>query len=217
MLQSVRLVEQWQRIEQELPEGWSDARLELTVTDAARADRAAALLGPLMPGRAGKRIRFFTAVRGAGPGPEAVRRLLELLDEEPIEGRLELLASDRATELPETHRPSLASSWEAALAELPDDWSDLYAELELTSSDHLERAALLTAPLNPGRYGGTPGLRFRVARTFGYGASPQMTLRCLRRLDEDGIPGTVRILRSLASTEPVGTQGPVWYLGGKVV
>src|SRR5581483_3754427 len=39
MLQSVRLVEQWQRIEQELPEGWSDARLELTVTDAARADR----------------------------------------------------------------------------------------------------------------------------------------------------------------------------------
>jgi hypothetical protein len=27
----------------------------------------------------------------------------------------------------------------------------------------------------------------------------------------------LRILRVLSDTKPVGTQGPVWYVGGKVV
>ena len=49
--------------------------------------------------------------------------------------------------------------------------------------------ALLLAPVNPARAGGEPGLRFRVARARGYGASPPMTRRCLERLDEEGIRG----------------------------
>jgi hypothetical protein len=44
-----------------------------------------------------------------------------------------------------------------------------------------------------------------------------MTRRCLARLDEAKIPGTVRILRALSDTKPVGTQGPVWYVGGRSV
>ena len=44
-----------------------------------------------------------------------------------------------------------------------------------------------------------------------------MVGRCLTRLDEQGVPGTVTILRSLSDTKPVATQGPVWYVGGKVV
>jgi hypothetical protein len=44
-----------------------------------------------------------------------------------------------------------------------------------------------------------------------------MVRRCLSRLGEQEIPGEVRILRSLSDTNPVGTQGPVWYVGGKVV
>jgi hypothetical protein len=44
-----------------------------------------------------------------------------------------------------------------------------------------------------------------------------MVRRCLERLDERGLPGTVRILRALSDSKPVGTQGPVWYVGGKVV
>jgi hypothetical protein len=43
-----------------------------------------------------------------------------------------------------------------------------------------------------------------------------MVRRCLERLDATGIPGTVRILRALSDTHPVQTQGPVWYVGGKV-
>jgi hypothetical protein len=103
------------------------------------------------------------------------------------------------------------------VAGLPPDWSDLYAEVELTSTDYLDRAALLLAPVNPARYGDTPGFRFRVARRFGYGASPEMTRRCFERLEEEGVRGEVRILRALSDTKPVATQGPVWYVGGRAV
>jgi len=41
--------------------------------------------------------------------------------------------------------------------------------------------------------------------------------RCFERLDANGIVGRIEILRSLADTRPVGTQGPVWYVGGKAV
>jgi len=44
-----------------------------------------------------------------------------------------------------------------------------------------------------------------------------MVERCLQRLDERDIPADVRVLRALSDTKPVGTQGPVWYVGGKVV
>ena len=217
MLPGMGLVEQWRSIEAELPEDWADARLELRVADAARCDRAAGLLAPLNPGRLDHSVRFYAARRGAGPAPELVRRLLARLDEERIDGTLELLGSGRIPEAARAPRTTLAQQWDEALAGLPKDWSDLYSEVELRSSDHLERTALLTAPLNPARYGGTPGFRFRIARRFGYGASAEMLRRCLERLDENGIPGEFRILWVLSDTEPVGTQGPVWYVGGKVV
>jgi hypothetical protein len=218
MLRPVSLVEQWREIERGLRADWGDARLALTVEDERRRNRAAALLGPLMPGRAGKQIRLFTARRGAGPAPQAVLRALRRLDRAGIKGTLELVASgEPALEAPEVARETLAGSWAAALATLPPDWSDLYVELELFSTDQLERGALLLAPVNPSRYGGRPGFRFRVARQFGYGASPQMTGRCLARLDEAGIRGRLEILHALSDTRPVATQGPVWYVGGRAV
>jgi hypothetical protein len=214
----VRLGDRWREIERGLPRDWTDARLLLRVNDPAEAERAAAKLTPLMPGRSGSEIRFYTARRGAGASPDAVRRALRAVDREGIRGELELVSSAQ----PETgvlaiERASLAEAWDVAVATLPPDWSDLYAEIELTSTDHLERAALLLAPVNPARYGGKPALRFRVARTFGYGASPEMTRRCFERLDDEGIPGQVRILRVLSDTDPVYTQGPVWYVEGKAV
>ena len=44
-----------------------------------------------------------------------------------------------------------------------------------------------------------------------------MVRRCLARLDEDGSPARCASLRALSDTHPVGTQGPVWYVGGKAV
>lgn len=211
------LADQFRRIEEELPEDWSDARLKLTVADAGRCGRAAALLGATGAGRSGNVIRFYTARRGAGVGPEGVRRLLRRLDEEGIRGDLELLATGEPTVVAATHRRTLRESWDALAESLPPDWSDLYCELELTSTDYLERGALLMAPANPARFGGTPGFRFRCARLSGYGASPGMVRRCLERLDENEIRGEVRILRVLSDTHHVQTQGPVWYVGGRAV
>jgi len=217
MLRLVRLVDQWDQIERELSDGWSDARLLLTLDDEAQADRAAGLLGPLNPGRRRNELRFYTARRDLGTRPDNLRRLLRGVDRERVAGRLELLASDEPVAAPAVQRATLAASWDALVAALPDDWSDLYCELELSSTDQLERAALLLAPVNPARYGGTVALRFRVARRGGYGASAGMTRRCLERLDEERIPGLVQILRALSDTRPVGTQGPVWRVGGRSV
>ena len=60
-------------------------------------------------------------------------------------------------------------------------------------------------------------MRFRAARTFGYGAAPEMARRCLARCDRDSIRGELRLLRVLSDTIPVGTQGPVWQIGGRTI
>lgn len=211
------VVEQWNGIEKGLDPKWHDARLDLRVHDEARLGRAAALLAPAGPGRMGGAVRFYTARRGAGVGPEAVRRMLKRIDDEGIAATLTLVSSDEAPAEPVISRASLAAEWDAAIAVLPGDWSDLLCDLELTSSDHVERAALLLAPLNPIQGIGRPGFRFRCAHSFGYGASNGMVRRCLARLDEERIPGEVRILRALSDTHPVGTQGPVWRIGERSV
>jgi hypothetical protein len=217
MLTIVRLVGQWREILRGLPQGWSEARLLLTLDDAADGERAAAVLAPLNPMRRGKFLRFSAARRDSGASPDLVTRLLQRFDAEGLRGELQLVRAGEAPPAPEVSRPTLDGAWDELVATLPPDWSDVYAEIELVSTDHLDRAALLLAPVNPARDGDRPAFRFRVARRFGYGASPGMTRRCLERLDDDGIRGEVRILRVLSDTEPVATQGPVWYVGGHVV
>jgi hypothetical protein len=217
MLPSVALVAQWERVQAGLPDDWAGARLALRLVDERDGARAAALLGPLTPGRRGRELRIAAARRGAGASPLAVSRALARLDEAGIAGELELVRTEAATAVRRPPRETLVDAWEAALATLPADWSDVYAELRLTSSDDLEPAALALSPVNPARHGDAPGFRFRSARRFGYGASPQMVRRCLARLDERGIPGALQIVWTLSDTHPVGTQGPVWYAGGKVV
>jgi hypothetical protein len=213
----VALVDQWRAIQRNLPEAWGNARLRLTADEEGQCERAAALLGPATPGRHGRVISFFAARRGAGPSPDLVERLLRRLDKDGIGGELELVGTDVEAEAEAAVPTTFVAGWERELAALPDDWSDLYLEVELFSTDYLDRAALLLAPLNPSRYGSKPGFRARVARRFGYGASTEMTRRCFERLDEEGTRGTVCVLRVLSDTRPVQTQGPVWNVGGRSV
>jgi hypothetical protein len=213
----MRLAEQWNMIEKGLDPRWADARLALTIDDASRRRRAAALLGPASPGVSGSSLSFHATRGGSGVGPEAVRRLLRRLDDEGIGGALDVLSIGAPPVEPAASPASLAAGWDAALAALPADWSDLLCELELTSSDHIDHAALLMAPLNPIQGAGNPRFRFRCAHTFGYGAAAGMVRRCLARADEQRIPGSVRVVRVLSDTQPVATQGPVWNIGGKAV
>jgi hypothetical protein len=212
----VKLEAQWREIEGGLPEDWSSIRLSLTIAEDEHADRAALILASFTPGRTGGRFRFAVR-RDQDPG-----RVLRRLDREDIRGLLELVGSETAAPVPRERRPAervrlLAGQWNELAGALPPDWSDVYAEVELDSTDFLQRGALLLSPVNPAHYGGATTLRFRVARVSGYGAAPTMTRRCLERLDEEAITGTLRFLRVLSATSHVATQGPVWRVAGKSV
>ena len=213
----MRLVEQWRRIRSELPKDWGEATLNVSVPRADQRSGAAALLGPAGPGRLRDDLRVSVHRAGGGIGPDQAEKLFGKLDDEKIRATLTVVQVDERTERREAPRESVAELWDVAVATLPRDWSDLLCELELTSSDHLSRAALLTAPLNPTRVPGRSAFRFRVAQTFGYGASPQMTRRCLARLDIEGIPARLTLLHVLSDTHNVATQGPVWRVEGKAV
>jgi hypothetical protein len=221
----VRLAEQWPYVEEALPEGWSVARLMVVFGDEAQAQRAALILGPLAPGRTGRTFRLTLYPSGAQPAtPDRLRRVLARLDQQGLEGRLDLVSADGAATAEAPPRPTrrvpLAVAWDALLSRLPLDWSDLYAEVELDSTDFLDRGALLLAPANPARIGGRTALRFRAARRSGYGVAAEMARRCLERLDSEGITGTLRTIRVLSDTEvPASTpsQGPVFRIGGRAV
>ena len=111
----------------------------------------------------------------------------------------------------------LTESWDRAVAGLPADWSDLYVELSLTSTDFIEPASVLCIQCNPRRDGTRAALRFRCARVHGYGVSPEMARRCLERCDEANIQGSVSILRAVSGSRHAGTQGPVWLENGKTL
>ncbi len=188
--------------------------MSLAITEDAARSRAAALLGPAGPGVGTKEIRFTVSTKGTGIGPEATRRLLRLIDQERIVGRLELVETVGLRPDPEQSRRSLADAWQEALEVLPSDWSDLVAEIELDSSADVDRAAVLCAPINPMQLSTRrPGFRFRCASTRGYGASAGMVGRCLARLDEAEITGRVRITRVLSDVQPLGTQGATFAVG----
>jgi hypothetical protein len=214
----MRAAEQWARIEVGLGDGWDEVLLSFA--PESLIDDAATALGPLQPGRVGNELRL--QVTRAGGGPERLQNILRRLDSRRIWGTLSLVSVRGAPELARVEpapepRPSLVSAWDAAVAELPPDWSDLLCELELDSSDHVPRAALLGAPLNPTRNPDAVALRFRASGKQGYGASPLMVRRCLERMDEEGIAGTIRVLYELSDTENADTQGPVWRLAGRSV
>lgn len=217
MLRPMRFVDQLIELERTVADEWMELRLQVTVTDPSQAGRASALLGPANPGRRGPVIRFAVDRIGPGIGPVAARRLLRRLDAERISGELELVSLRKAPPEEVRRREPLREQWERHLSGLPTDWSDMYAQVELDSTDYLERGALLLAPINPARSGGVATLRFRSARRFGYGVSPEMAGRCFQRCDDEGITGSVEVLNVLSDTHPVATQGPVWFLGGRNV
>jgi hypothetical protein len=211
------LADQWRSIRASLPEDWGETTLNVSVARPDRRARAAALLGPGSPGRLGDDLRLAVHRAGGGIGPDQAAKLFRKLDDENIRGTVALVETGQRAERQEILRSPATLLWQTAVDTLPDDWSDLLCEVELASSDHLARGALLLAPLNPSRVPGRSALRFRVARSFGYGASPQMTRRCFERLDAEDISATLTILHVLSDTDNVATQGPVWRVGGKAV
>jgi hypothetical protein len=108
---------------------------------------------------------------------------------------------------------SLADQWTAILEAEPEDWSHLALELRLADSERTEDAVVVLAPLNPWRRDDdyrSGVLRFRAARTVGYGAAPGLVATRLTQLGGIGIGGELEVLRAVAADRPVATQGPSW-------
>lgn len=224
MLTAVKLVDQWAALERRLPSDWETVALRLTTEQPDDLGEAARILGPMKVGYVGDELAFAVRRAGGASGPEAARRLFARLDEARVWCRLEqeeigIRDTGPAAEEPAVERQSapVAAQWDDALAELPAGWSDLLCLLELGSSTLLPRAALLCAPINPTRVRDAVAFTFRCASRTGYGVSPEMARRCFERLDGEGIEGSVSVLRILSDTDDVATQGPVWYVGGKVL
>jgi hypothetical protein len=227
MLVGMSYARTWTQLEALLPPGWTAARISFRVEDEAMLPRAGAILGPLNPGRVGDTLIVRLVAGGGSSSTEALRRTFVKLQESKVPFVAHVLDISHAPGAAAVQRPvepavpspirpgSLALAWDAALATLPADWSDVYGEVEIESSDLLERTALLLGPINPYRNVEKSAFRFRAARLAGYGASVGMVHRCLERVDNDGISGTVTILRALCDTRPVATQGPQWVEGGK--
>ena len=225
----MRAGDQWRLIEENLPVGWEEARLAFLAEDAPGTAAAAAVLGPIGPGRVGNEVRFSVHPSGSA-NPQKLTNLLGHLDRKRIWGTLSLretITADEvepsetiapsATKAPEAAPLLLLAAWEALLATLPSDWSDLLCELELDSTDYLATASLLGAPLNPSRIPGEIALRFRVSGKQGYGASPLMARRCFERMDARGVTGRLSAANVLSDTENVATQGAVWRVAGRSV
>jgi hypothetical protein len=219
MLTPMKLVDQWRVIQENLPADWSDVRITLTTEQLSDLPRAAQVLGAINAGRVGQALTFDVERAGANSAQKAARLFQRLDDERTwcvIEASDVTVADAGATASARDVRP-VAETWDAALAELPSDWSDLLCELEIYSSALLDRTALLCAPMNPTRAGARTAFTFRCSSRAGYGVSSAMARRCLERVDADGIGGVTRVLRVLSDTELVYTQGPVWLVGGKTL
>jgi hypothetical protein len=212
------LVGQWRELEIALPDGWVRVSVQLEIPDPGVVSQASALLGPAGPYRAEPGVLRFDAARdGTAQGPNSIARLLRRLDNARIDGTLTALGSEKPTARAERELTSLVESWDATLAALPDDWSDLVAEVRLGSTDYVEHAAVFCIQMNPRRVGERAAFRFRAAHHAGYGVAPQMARRCLERCDEAGIRGSIAVLRVLSDTHLVSTQGPVWILDGQTI
>ena len=220
----MKLVDQWRTIEDSLPSGWEDVRLMLTTEQPSDLPRATQVLGSINAGKVGSALVFHVRRAGGHQGPQAAKRLFERLDDDRTWCHLQqthVQATETTLVTPTAEAPlataSMAGSWDTALAPLPSDWTDLLCELEIESSDNLDRAALLCAPLNPTRDAPRLAFTFRCSGRSGYGVSRSMARRCFERLDHDGITGSTRVLRVLSDTDNVDTQGPVWLVGGKTL
>jgi hypothetical protein len=211
------LVGQWRELEIALPDGWVRVSVELEIPDPGVASRASALLGPAGPHRIGTTLRFSSARDGSAQGPDGIARLLRRLDDEGVDGTLTALGSERPAARTEREVTSLVDSWDTMLAELPEDWSDVVAEIRLLSTDYVEHAAVLCIQMNPRRVGDRAAFRFRAAHHAGYGVAPEMARRCLERCDGNNIRGSIELLQVLSDTHLVATQGPVWILDGQTI
>ena len=85
---------------------------------------------------------------------------------------------------------ALAEDFEAIVASLPPDWTDLELDLRIFDESRYVEAATLLVQVNAQPYSRHDWhWRLLVARDFGHAAAPETVAGTLRLLDEQGIAG----------------------------
>ena len=85
---------------------------------------------------------------------------------------------------------SLVEDFQAAVAALPDDWTDLELDLRIEDLTQYVDCAVLLDQVNAQPYSRADWhWRINVAHRFGHGASPETVVGVLGRLDREGITG----------------------------
>jgi hypothetical protein len=106
---------------------------------------------------------------------------------------------------------TLRRQWDVLLSAEPADWSHLDLELRLEDGERMEEVVVVLAPLNPWRRDDdyrSGILQFRAAHSAGYGAASELVGARISLLDDRGIGGSLKVLRSLDAVRLVHTQGP---------
>ena len=87
--------------------------------------------GRSRPAASRDHVRFVVS-RDSGVGPDAARRLLANLDEEGIRGTLDPRRQRRPRGRARSRRTAPSElQWDALVAELPEDWSDLLCRVDV--------------------------------------------------------------------------------------
>ena len=89
---------------------------------------------------------------------------------------------------------ALASDFEAVLAALPPDWTQLRLDLRIFDEDRYIEAATLLTQINAQPYSMHDWhWRLNVANSFGHAAAAQTVAGTLALLDDEGIDGEMAV------------------------
>ena len=228
MLTAVKLVDQWRTVETELPPDWSSARLRIRPEDPAEAGEVGRILGPMTAGRVGDEIVVTVERAGGrrraagGSAPVRISRRGTRLVRDRAAPRSSTRPPPPARSRPSRGSPSPGSTLRGSVARRAGDpaartgatcWPRSRSTRATTSTAGRCCAHRSTRPATVTASRSRSGARSRA----GYGASAAMAGRCFARCDEEAITGRVSILRTLSETDLIGTQGPAWRVGGKVL
>ena len=194
----MKLVDQWRTIEDGLPAGWEDVRLTLTTEQPGDLPRAAQVLGSINVGKVGSTLVFHVSRAGGPRAPQAATRLFERLDRDRtwcqleqshVQTRRAAAAGGDRRAAPHRRRPRSPRAGTQPSRRCRPTGPTFSASSRSSRATHLDRAALLCAPLNPTRDALRLVFTFRCSGRSGYGVSRSMARRCFERLDNDGIKG----------------------------
>jgi hypothetical protein len=102
---------------------------------------------------------------------------------------------------------ALAERCDEILRGLPQGWSLAHLELTLDRDVDADRAALILGPATPGRTGTSFQLHVHGGRS-GLAPTPEIVQRVLRRIDEEGIPGRLKLVHEEAAPAAAPRPSP---------